>query len=149
LTTSVRHVGIVVGDLERSLHFYRDLLGLQIERLMDESGHFVETILGLPGVRVTTAKLRGAEGPTLVELLHFREPVGVRREPMSPLTLGLTHIALTVDDVDATYQRLSKAGIAFIEAPQVSPTGLAKVAFCRDPEGTLIELVQAMNPVTA
>ena len=66
-----RHFGIVVSNMERSLHFYRDLLGLKIQRQMDESGEYINNMLALDKVKVKTVKLSADQGNTLVELLEF------------------------------------------------------------------------------
>ena len=58
--------------------------------------------------------------------------------------IGIAHIAFTVDDVNAAYDRLKNEGVSFISAPKVSPDGYAKVAFCRAPEGTFVELVEVL-----
>ena len=52
----VRHIGIVVTNIEKSLKFYRDLLGLKIERSMNESGEYIDNMLGFENVHVKTCK---------------------------------------------------------------------------------------------
>lgn len=142
---SVRHVGIVVSDAERALGFYRDLLGLRVEVDQVEEGAFVETILGLPAVRVRTVKLASPEGATLVELLQFNV-AGDRASGARGLAeIGPTHAALTVEDIDELYVRLAYAGVRFISSPQTSVDGRARVAFCADPDGTMLELVEPIG----
>ena len=140
----IRHIGIVVTDLERSLYFYRDLLGMSIVRRMDESGDFIDKLLGLVNADVTTVKLSLDLNPTLIELLHFNSH-RIEDSKKKIFTPGLSHIAFTVPDVDLTYQRLSDAGIVFNAPPQLSPDRRAKVAYCKDPDGTYIELVQVFD----
>ena len=59
-------------------------------------------------------------------------------------TVGIGHLALQVDDVEAVYTGLMRAGVSFNAEPQTSPDGYAKLTFCRAPEGTMIELVQVL-----
>lgn len=60
----VRHVGITVTNMEKSLMFYRDLLGLKIERNMDESGQHIDNMLSMKNVRVNTIKMSASDnGP--------------------------------------------------------------------------------------
>jgi catechol 2,3-dioxygenase-like lactoylglutathione lyase family enzyme len=141
---SVRHVGVVVSDLDASLAFYRDLLGLEPLRELDESGPHLDAMLALEGVRVRTVKLRAPGGDTLVELLHFAAPPAEPRVPRLAET-GPTHLAFTVDDLDTLHARLVAAGVRFNAPPQASPDGLAKVAFCLDPDGTPLELVEELR----
>src|SRR5437016_14433116 len=95
---AVRHAGIVVTDMERSLGFYRDELGLSVTSDELESGEFIDAILAMPGTSVRTVKLAAPEGPTLVELLEFRDG-GSRENPGELRRIGTTHAALPVDDL--------------------------------------------------
>lgn len=142
---AVRHFGIVVSDMERSLRFYRDLLGLKVVRAMDESGEYIDKMLSLQNVRVTSVKMSADGSSTLIELLGFKSyprQSGAHREVCS---VGPSHVAFTVDDLDAVYHRLSRAGVHFNAPPQLSPDGYAKVTFCQDPDGTLVELVEVLD----
>ena len=142
---AIRHFGIVVNDIEKSLHFYRDLLGLQIYRDMVEEGKFIDTILGLQNVRVRTIKMSAENGNTLVELLEYQSHAGKKRENYEIFDLGASHIAFTVEDINQEYKKLKEQGILFTTEPKTSPDGKAKVTFCFDPDGVPIELVQELN----
>lgn len=145
MSVALRHFGIVVQDLDRALDFYGGLLGLKVVRRMDEHGPFVDSILGREAVRVTTVKMGGSSGETLLELLKFHSPEVIEPENGRGLfSIGPTHLALTVGDLDALCERLQAAGVRFISPPKVSADGLAKVCFCSDPEGTPLELVQLL-----
>lgn len=142
---NVRHTGIVVSDLDRCLAFYRDLLGLEVVRDIDERGDYIDRITGLEGVRVRTVKLAAAGGG-MVELLKFESHPAPPHPGRSAADPGCSHVAFTVDDLDAHYRRLRAAGVWFHAPPQLAPDGGAKVTYCRDPEGTIIELVQVLRP---
>lgn len=143
MISEFRHVGIVVKDLEKTLHFYRDVLGLAVSKEMDEEGSFVDTILGLTKVKVKTIKMLLPQGGG-IELLHYRSPVMPESSSCQIHERGITHFALTVKDLDSQYKRLSQEGVEFIAPPATSPNGYAKVAFCKDPEGNYIELVEVL-----
>ena len=139
--SELRHVGIVVSNLDRSLAFYAGALGLQEVARNDENGPFLDGLLGMTDARVTTVKLKGRNTPGQIELLAFESPdMQTAEKPLN--ACGVTHIALQVEDLDTIYQRLSKSGTPFNAAPAMSPDGGAKVAFCRDPDGTFLELVE-------
>ena len=141
---NMRHFGIVVQDVAESLHFYRDLLGLEIKRDMQEEGEFIDTILGLKNVRVRTVKMISKNGEALLELLEYASHKGKKRENDEIFDLGASHVAFTVEDVDQEYKRLRAQGVSFICEPQISPDGKAKVTFCYDPDGVPVELVQEL-----
>lgn len=142
---AIRHFGIVVEDIEKSLHFYRDLLGLEIKRDIQEEGEFIDTILGLKGVKVRTVKMISDNGDTLVELLEYASHKGKKRENYQIFDLGASHVAFTVGSVQKEYKILKEEGIIFTCEPQVSPDGKAKVAFCYDPDGVPVELVEELD----
>lgn len=144
LIKEARHFGIAVKNMEESLKFYRDLLGLKIVREMDEHGEYIENMLNMENVRVKTIKLSVNNETTLVELLEFnsypKEPVGHKI-----FDLGASHIAFTVNNLDECYDFLISKGIKFNSPPQISPDGYAKVCFCHDPDNTPVELVEVIK----
>ncbi len=139
---NIRHTGIVVSDLEKSLIFYRDLLGFKIIKQMDESGQYLDTVLGLKKTQVTTVKMAVSDGQ-MIELLFYVSPDNEKKN-REVCDVGVSHVAFSVKDVEATYKKLTQGGIEFISTPQVSPNGFAKVVFCKAPEGTFVELVQEL-----
>ena len=141
---AIRHTGLVVSDLDRALHFWCDVLGFKLARRMDESGPYIDAMMGLKNVRVTTAKLTAPDGGML-ELLKFHSHPDQPGWTGQPYSTGFTHIALTVDDLDAIMPGLIEAGVTFPDTPQVSPDGYSKVSYARGPEGVLLELVQVMK----
>jgi len=139
----VRHVGIVVSNMEKSLKFYRDLLGLKVKSLVNEEGKFLDNMLAHENVKNKVAKLVTEQGNTLVELIDSRS-YGNKKD-RDFFTIGASHFAFTVDDLEKTYDYLVKNGVKFTAPPQQTPDGFAKVTFCEDPDGTPIELVEVIN----
>jgi catechol 2,3-dioxygenase-like lactoylglutathione lyase family enzyme len=138
----IRHTGIVVIDLEESLHFYRDLLGFQIVKQMEEAGDHIDNISSLRNVKVTTVKMTSPSGQMIELLKYHSHPAEQKTREICEI--GISHIAFTVDDLDIEYERLKDKGVQFNSPPQLSPDGYAKVTFCRATEGTLIELVEVL-----
>lgn len=141
---AIRHAGIVVSDADRSLAFYRDLLGLRVVSDQLEQGKFIESLLCIPGIVVRTIKLAAAEGVTLLELLHIAE-TAAPADVSNLSRLGPTHAALTVEDLMSLHDHLSEAGVDFRSPPLISADGAALVAFCSDPDGVPIELVEPLS----
>jgi len=138
----IRHTGIVVEDLEASIRFYRGLLGFVTVRQMEESGDYLDNILAMNGIEVTTVKMTAPDGQ-MIELLKFHSHPREKKQ-CEVHDIGITHIAFTVDNLDDVYHNLMAEGIKFNSRPQQSPDGYAKVAFCLAPEGTYIELVEVL-----
>ncbi len=139
---NIRHTGIVVKDLEASLQFYRDLLGFQIGKQMEEAGDYIDNMLALNKVKVTTVKMSAPDGQMLELLEYHSHPR--EQETREICQIGISHVAFTVDNLEQEYDRLKSKGILFNAPPQLSPDGYAKVTFCRAPEGTFIELVEVL-----
>jgi catechol 2,3-dioxygenase-like lactoylglutathione lyase family enzyme len=145
MITQIRHTGLVVADLDRALSFWRDLLGFQVVRRLEEVGPHIDAMMGLKNVRVTTVKLAARDG-SLIELLKFHSHPDQPVWTGTPVSTGFTHMALEVDDLAALCRRLAEAGVAFNAPPQRSPDGGVDVTYCRGPEGVLLELVQVLQP---
>jgi predicted enzyme related to lactoylglutathione lyase len=77
-------------------------------------------------------------------LLQFVSPAPTGSVP-GFTQLGPTHVALTVDDIDALHAKLTEAGTQFVGAPADSADGRARVVFCSDPDGVKLELVQVLG----
>jgi len=137
------HVGISVSNLESSVAFYRDLFGMQVAATEERfRGPLFEKLLSLKGVagRVVTV----GKGGFRLELFEFSHPVPRRQDPRYPVCdQGITHICLTVTDIEAEYQRLHAAGVEFHCAP--IDFGGIKAVYARDPDGNVIELVDVLT----
>lgn len=140
---ATRHTGLVVRDLEVSLAFYRDILGLSVFKRMKESGPYIEHVVGIPGVLLEWIKLKVSDG-SLVELIQYHTNSGISQEivNLSSDRLGCSHIAFTVNDIDRLYEVLVAKGYYCKSVPQMSPDGSVKVMYCHDPDGIIVELVE-------
>lgn len=144
MINAIRHVGLVVADIEKALEFWCGTLGFVISRQMEESGPHIDAMMGLKDVKVTTAKLAAPDG-NLLELLQFHSHPDKAKWEGKPYSTGFTHIALTVRDLDETVRRLKQVGASFPAEPQISPDGLVKVIYATGPEGVLLELVEVIS----
>ena len=136
------HVGIGVSDMARSLRFYRDLLGFTWEHALDVGGDPVDTLLRLRGTQLHAEYL--TRDGTRIELMHFAHPPAPPR-PERPLNQhGLTHLSFRVSDLDAALDALRAAGERVLEDTVLRfPEWQSAACFVVDPDGQLIELVQA------
>lgn len=144
MISTIRHVGIVVSDLEASLNFWCDVLGFTVIRRLEESGSYVDLMMGLDDVQVTTVKLSAPDGG-LIELLKFHSHVDEPTWGGRPFSTGLTHVAFTVENLQDVFQKLCQAGVIFPNKPQLSPDGKAMVIYGKGPEGILLEFVEIIE----
>ena len=141
---ATRHIGIVVEDMDKSLWFWRDVMGLVVKADFWEEGNFIDTIQALKGVKLHMIKLAGPD-EVLVELLKDHSHPSVPPKSNILCDRGIRHIAFTINDVEKSWKTLKDCGCETLSEPVVSPDGKAKLFFARDPEGNLIELVQVLK----
>jgi catechol 2,3-dioxygenase-like lactoylglutathione lyase family enzyme len=136
------HVGLCVSDLARSLGFYRDLLGFVAEHDLHVEGEPTDTLLRLRGTSLDAVYLT-RDGVRL-ELLHFATPASPPPRARTMHEPGLTHLSFRVADLDETLAALRAAGERVLEETVIRfPEFQAGAAFVVDPDGQLLELVQA------
>jgi catechol 2,3-dioxygenase-like lactoylglutathione lyase family enzyme len=138
------HTSFTVADLDRSLAFFRDRLGLEVVFRREVHDDYFGRIVGLPGCRVRAALLRIPGSAHHVELFEYLTPRGRACTPQ-PCDPGSAHLSLLVDDLPAFCEGLRAEGVALVGAPVVidaGPNAGGWGVYLRDPNGVLIELFQ-------
>ncbi len=144
--TGIRHIGVVVSDMERALRFYRDFLGLPVTASYPcRSGGYMSELTALADVEVEIQILESG-GDCKLELLCFRSHPGGQGNPALLCDVGRSHVAFTVENLHRLYELRDEFGVAFQTPPIESPDGVT-VCFCHDPDGTLVELVEPLPAV--
>lgn len=133
-SVAFNHLGHCVTDLARSRRFYEELLGFTVEREIHPSDDPASTLLRLPKPLGMTALYLRRDGLVL-ELLQFAGGAKPARERVMNEP-GLTHISLSVDDVDGVCARVADHG-----GEVLTDTNIGVGIFIRDPDGQLIELL--------
>ena len=115
------HTMVRISDVEKSLHFYRDLLGLkEVRRSDNEKGRYTLIFLAAPG-----------QEETPVELTYNWDPevyTGGR---------NFGHLAYEVDDIYAFCEKMMKGGVTINRPPRDG-----RMAFVRSPDNISIEILQ-------
>ncbi|QFU30718.1 VOC family protein [Brevundimonas sp. Bb-A] len=128
------HTMVRVRDLDASLHFYCDLLGLQeVRRTENEAGRFTLVFLAAPKNLEQSAAERSPE----LELTYNWDPETYQGGR------NFGHLAYKVDDIYAACQRLMHGGVVINRPPRDG-----NMAFVRSPDGISIELLQDGPPLT-
>lgn len=142
---SFHHTALSVTNLDRSIQFYRDLLGMKVDwRIDHKKGETFEKIVGLKGVDVSYAMLSGWGGR--IEIFEYHSPPGEAYPPDRGVNdQGITHFAFEVDEIDRLYGELASRGVRFNSPPQVVRPGV-KAAYFHDPDGITVELVEYSSP---
>jgi catechol 2,3-dioxygenase-like lactoylglutathione lyase family enzyme len=143
--TGFWHVGITVSDLERSLAFYRDGLGLQVTSTAVSSSAAAE-VWDLPGASADVVYLAVPGSDAMVELLHFRTEVDASSAAARPWDPASAHFCLFVRDLDVLYACLATAGFCSRSGGVTQivdgPLAGAKAAYLMDPDGHHVEVFE-------
>jgi len=142
--TGVSHIAVCVRDLERSLAFYRDILGMQVD--FDEVQD--TTTGGLPSVYKNARKTRrtvhvrygpGQTTPSLVLTSHPGEDND--GTPIKLDQVGISHLSFTVSDVKALAEELVSKGVEMAAPLEAftAPDGRVSSIFVFDPDGILLQ----------
>jgi len=136
---SLSHVGVCVSDMQRSIRFYTETLGFALAKSIEAGAPF-DVLAELPQMKLRASFLT-RDGNT-IELICYDHPSPLgpaERRPMNQL--GLTHIAVIVDNLDAAVELIVKRGGRVYPKTRVE-TAAGKMVFCSDPDGTRIEVWQ-------
>ena len=139
------HTGITVSNLERSLVFWRDVLGFELSHRTHQIGELAGEITGVPGAEISLAVVK-APGGHKIELLEYLAPPDRKQHvDLKPCDVGAVHVALIVNDLDAVLNMITASGWKAAGKPQTLKSGPntgKRVAYVRDPDGTTIEFMQ-------
>lgn len=140
----IEHVGIIVGDMDRSIDFYCNTLGFELIQKVDLcSGETVEKGVGINGAQIMLAHLKLGSTQTIIELLHYINP---RSKPMpadaKSNDIGVGHVAFNVDDPDAYYERLKSKGVVFISPGVMDSSTGERFCYFFGPDGVVLEFIK-------
>ena len=142
----LHHTGFNVSDMERSLEFYRDLLGLEVTNDLVFEGEILEQMTAQKNPRGRIVFLGNGDSRHMLELIQWLSPVGEPTNLPAINGVGLSHLGLRVDNVDEFYNSLSARGVRFINPPAVREDAVyprpQKLCLMKDPDGNVIELIE-------
>jgi len=138
----LRHIGIVVNNLNNSLKFWKNIFSFKVIKSAKEQGETIDQMLSFKNCKIKTVKMVNKSGLSL-ELIEFLKPKRIKKE-MKTNYNGITHFALEVKNLDEFYKN-NKKKIKFNCSPQISKDLKVKVLYAKTPENSFIELVQKLR----
>jgi catechol 2,3-dioxygenase-like lactoylglutathione lyase family enzyme len=134
----------VVHDLEKTKDFWINTLGFKLHIEAKEESPYIDELLAIKDPSLTTVKIIDSNG-FIIELLKF-ENYQVENSWSGDLkTTGVTHIALTVDNLNQLLESLGKQNYQTLSEIKISPNKKVKVVFVKGPEAIMLELVEELN----
>ncbi len=136
----VHHISLSTTDMDEFVRFYRDLLGMKLDRISPLAPGFepFETVVGLRNVTARVAQFN--LGNMNMEVFCYSDPEPRPGERRPACDAGIRHIAFDVKDIFAEYERLKAAGVEFISPPQYIEPGKCTSCYCDDPDGNIVEM---------
>ena len=146
----IHHMGLTVADIERSIYFYRDILGMTMVGWRPRvNADYVAQQTGYPEVELNVASFKVTPNSRQsLEVVEYLNHTGKPAEPTSNQA-GISHLCLLVDDFHACYQALTAQGVRFKSPPVTITAGPNRgglVAYLFDPDGYQLELFQPPQP---
>lgn len=147
----VLHIGITIKDMDRSIKFYRDILGLSFKGEMIMDNKETDILFARNNCKVKVAYLNGSEelfAPP-IELLQFISD-DAENVDADLHTTSISEVCFHVDDIEKTYLDLKEKGVEFISAPQYfdftdQGFGKSKAVYFKDPDGIILELLEPIE----
>ena len=136
----MHHTGFVVSDLDRAVEFYVDGVGLELQGRYEREGGPIEQVVGYKDAHLKIAIL-GIGGEHVLELIQYVNPAPGQRPTSERSVIGGSHLAFAVDDIQATYKSLSRAGAQTLNPPIAVAPGRT-VCYLQDPDGNWLELME-------
>ena len=133
----------MVNDLEKTRDFWINTLGFKLHIEAKEESPYIDKLLAIKDPMLTTVKLIDSKG-FIIELLKFKNYQVENSWSGDLKTTGLTHIALTVDNLVELVEILKKLDYQTLSDIKISPNKKVKVVFVTGPEGIMLELVQEL-----
>ena len=140
-----RHVGIIVKNMEKSIDFYCNLLEHKIEVDFIEGGDYFSKLVGVKNSKARIVKAYGPGG-IFVELIQFLTHEVIEPNSNAYNVRSKSHVCFTVRDIEKIYHRLKSHGVKFVSEPLHSTFDPAISCFCYDPDNTLVQLIQILDP---
>ena len=139
---SLHHISYTVSDLDRTIAFYKDVLGFRlIHDVERENIPAYDIILGHPDVRLRVASFALPHSEVTLEFMQFRHPAP-RVRAQDFVYVATSHVAYRVSDLEKEYRQIAARGGEFVsEVAEIHRDGkyIGKAVFLRDPDGILLE----------
>jgi lactoylglutathione lyase len=147
---AIWHFSFHVSDLDRSVEFYSDVLGMDLILKQEQANAYTAALVGYPEAHLKVAQLAVPGRSKNAVSTHDLELVEYATPKMAPSKLeralpGTGHLAFAVEDIDAEYERLVGLGVRFVSGPNVIASGVNKgggACYFLDPDEITLELVQ-------
>jgi catechol 2,3-dioxygenase-like lactoylglutathione lyase family enzyme len=150
MIADVMHFSFTVSDIERSVRWYTEVLGLELVHRQRQENAYTQKLVGIDGAVLEVAQLKipgldPAYSTHMLELIEYIAARGEQPESLPTNQVGVAHLALLVTDIHDQYERMRAAGVQFRNPPVEITAGTNRggwACYLSDPDGCTIELLQ-------
>ena len=147
MISSIHHAAFTVSNMEKSISFYRDILGMKVlwdsvQAGVEFKGPVCDKITGCPGTEQRIVFL--GIGEDLLELVEYT-PTGKRLKNNKASDVGASHVCFKTADMDALYKKLLANHVRVHCSPQKGNSNL--ILYFRDPDGIVLEAIEGKTRV--
>ncbi len=151
MLSTVAHVGLTVSNMDRSIAFYKDVLGLAFQGEILMNGPETAALFHRDVCSARVAYLKGTtavQSPP-IELIQFLDQP-IQSQKADLFKTSISEVCFSTNDIDGDYKRLKKAGVQFLSEPQTFDStqygfGKSRAVYFRDPDGIILELIQPVE----
>lgn len=146
----IYHVGLTVSDLDKSIAFYRDILGLEFQGELMMTGEETDRMFQKKNCKARVAYLNGSKNIQVppVELIQFVDEK-IDKVKSDLFTTSISELCFYTDDIDCVYKKLIENKIECLSEPQYfdfssDGFGKSKAFYFKDPDGIILEMMQPL-----
>lgn len=146
----IYHVGLTVSDIDRSIEFYRDVLGLKFQGEILMEGKETELMFQRKNCRARVAYLNGSDKTNMppVELIQFID-TDIKKVKSDIFSTSVSELCFYTEDIDSVYETLLAHNVECLSSPQnfdftANGFGKSRAFYFRDPDGIILEMMQPM-----
>lgn len=147
----IYHVGLTVKDIDKSLEFYRDILGLSFVGELLMEGKETDLLFNKDGCKARVAYLNGSDSIDMppVELIQFLDESSISIDKPNLFKTSISELCFYVENIDKFYNHLIENDVECLSEPQYFDFskygfGKSKAIYFKDPDGIILEAIQAL-----
>ena len=143
MITGIQHMSFTVSNLDDTIHFFSDILGLEVSSIREAKGERVEKILQIDGASLQICNVITPDNGN-IEFIEYLAPKGQKLD-LRTCNTGVAHLGFEVDDVQKMYDDLINKGVKFNHPPVWADEGPMKgwgVCYAKGPDGITLEFMQ-------
>jgi catechol 2,3-dioxygenase-like lactoylglutathione lyase family enzyme len=149
MVKAVWHFSFTVSDIDQSIAFYRDILGMELVHTQEGNNAYTRRLVGYPDAHIRVAMFKTpadtcSPSSHVLELVEYVAPAGTAIDT-STVNVGSAHMAFVVDDITATYETWRQQGVRFKSDPVAIEEGINQggyTVYFLDPDDITLEIIQ-------